>query len=268
MCEQSVRMDAKVDLAVIVSSCDAFQDCWIPLEESFSLYWPDCCFPIYLITNKKTYEGYFMTSLKVGVDRGWASNMITALSRICEEYVLYLQEDYWLSRPFHSEAICRELNYMKSRNLDYLRLTSPYFDHFGRECSHAFSPVEVPYGVCLQGAIWKKTTFLKVLVPGWSGWDFENRVAGFCSEQDIQIRSEVMLSNATFLQYVEGTAVRKGRWTRAGSAFLKRIGHGELIKMRITEGRIRSFLNRHRQGRMNLICSTFLRLMDRYNMNV
>lgn len=41
--------------ALLVNTCDKFEDCWIPFFSLLKKYWPDCSGKIYLNTEYKSY---------------------------------------------------------------------------------------------------------------------------------------------------------------------------------------------------------------------
>ena len=53
--------------AILVNTCDKFEDCWEPFFKLFALYWPDYKGPIYLNTEYKTftYGNLNIISLKI-----------------------------------------------------------------------------------------------------------------------------------------------------------------------------------------------------------
>ena len=86
-------------VAIIVSSFDKYSTCWEPFAHGVSKYWPDCPYPIYLITNRKDFCIGQVTALKIGVDQGWASNLKFALEQINVDYIyLEIKYDFWYSK--------------------------------------------------------------------------------------------------------------------------------------------------------------------------
>ena len=98
-------------VAVVVSSCDAFFDCWRPFAFFFRKFWGDCPFPVYLIANRLEVRSEFLRAIRVGEDKGWATNMEIALQRIDAPYILYFQEDYLLTGPVNREQLASDLGF-------------------------------------------------------------------------------------------------------------------------------------------------------------
>lgn len=259
-------------ISIIVSSCDAFRDCWEPFVFSLTKYWPDLPYKIYIVSNYQSIDDEKVKFIKVGEDKGWASNLKVALNEINTEYVLYLQEDYWLTSPVNTIKFISQINYCINMGIDYLRLNFPYNDKYKKDNEHAECCISTDkYALCLQVAIWKKDTLMKLLVDGWSGWDYEAKVCRYSIEKGIPVKAEVVLSNADdiIIHYIEGTAVRKGKWTLSGALFLKANGYDSLIPKRETEGWLISHLSIWRN---NVFChypsSAILRFLNKLKWNV
>ena len=215
-------------MIVLVSSCDDYSDCWLPFYKAFQSAWPTCPYPVRLITNSLQFtpddKADNFSCIPVGTDKGWASNLQHALDTMVEkpDYLLYMQEDYWLSTKIEDAFIREQLDYAVANQLDCLRLTFPWNDIRALDGMHASSlAYEHPYAICLQAAIWKTTSLERLLVSGWSGWDFESKVLSLgVSSLRVQVLLEKVSRN--YFHYVD--AVRKGRWTRDGVKYQKKWG--------------------------------------------
>src|SRR3989344_9116599 len=85
--------------AIVVSSFDGFVDLWEPFFTLLFRYWPDCPYPIYLISNSKTYDHPRVTTVAIGEDGKWANNLFIALDQIPATHIIYMQDDYFLTGP-------------------------------------------------------------------------------------------------------------------------------------------------------------------------
>jgi len=210
---------------VIISSCDAYQDAWEAFFALFFRYWPDCRFPLYLITNDSSYPDDRVISIKLGEDQGWASNMRRVLAGVDSDYLIYMQEDYFLCRPVDNERIISLLHYAISEKAACLRLypspapDKPYSDNpeVGKIA------LEAPYRVSLQAAIWNKHILNDLIVDGESSWEMEIKgtvrsrsiTTPFLSVKDLQNPA---------LPYIHRTAIFKGRWTKKAIELCHREG--------------------------------------------
>jgi hypothetical protein len=216
------------NVTVLISSFDGYSDCWGPVCHGFTKYWPDCPYPILLMTNRRDFPHPRIATLKVGGGTDWSERMVTALDRIPTRYVLYFQEDYWISAPVDTARITSYVDLMEQHGLNYLRLLakpipdadSPYDPRLGTLADDA------PYRTSVQISFWQRDVFQALLNPPESVWQFE--VHG-------TIRSRAY--GATFVSvkrhgdddYHHGiryvcTAVNYGKWARMAKTYAAREG--------------------------------------------
>ena len=100
--------DLRDSVAIVISSCDAFFDAWRPFHSFLRKFWPDCPFPIFLITNELEISSPRIHAIAVGPDRGWSSNLIAALEQIAFPHILYFQEDYFLTEPVRNAQLAQD----------------------------------------------------------------------------------------------------------------------------------------------------------------
>ncbi len=199
----------KTNCSIIISSFDGFSDVWEPFFKLFFRYWPNCPFPIYLITNYKQYQNPKVVSLKLGEDCGWADNLKKALDRINTKYVLYLQEDYLLNKPVDNNRIKQLLHLIDKYKASHLRLWPTKIT-----ANRYFSPELVEllpgakYRLSTQAAFWNKDDLREFLRPGESGWKFE------LENDNAKRKDKLFLSvrrNEPAIHYF-ATAIKKGIW--------------------------------------------------------
>ncbi|TCD21059.1 hypothetical protein EZ456_19190 [Pedobacter psychrodurus] len=89
---------AKNNVALLVHACDRYEFLFKGFDYTFSENW-DFEIPCnyYFATEVKEVEVNGFTNIKSGKGE-WADRLVTLLSNIDEEYVLYFQEDMWLSK--------------------------------------------------------------------------------------------------------------------------------------------------------------------------
>jgi hypothetical protein len=100
--------DFQSSVAVVVSSCDAFFDAWQPFSAFLKKFWSDCPLGIFLLTNELQVRSPRIRPIVVGPDRGWSSNLLAALAQIPHSWLLYLQEDYFLTAPVQTAQLARD----------------------------------------------------------------------------------------------------------------------------------------------------------------
>ena len=204
-------------VAVLVSSCDAFFDVWRPFAFFFRKHWADCPFPVFLIVNELQIRSASIQALPVGPDRGWASNMKSALERLDMSHVLYLQEDYFLDRAVRREQLAEDLTYAFTHNADAFCLRAR------SDLEPGFQPINDRFGVVppdsdgrtrCQTTLWKRESFLGALRDGETAWEMESR--GSERTRDMLALSYSTREDAS-LSYLMSGIVR-GLWTREALA--------------------------------------------------
>lgn len=205
-----MTLNIRPDCAVIVSSCDAYADVWEPFFTLFFRYWPDCPFPIYLISNEKIYPDTRVTTLRVGPDKGWATNTQEALGRITTPYILWIVEDLFLEKSTDTDHVVRLLEYLKERHAATVRLfpspppdtTFPNALDIGVMSNHA------DYRVSLLAGLWDKEIFISLIREGETAWQME--IDG--TERSRSLDAEFFSAQRPVLHFLERTMIVRGKW--------------------------------------------------------
>jgi hypothetical protein len=236
--------------AILVSSCDAFSDCWLPMIHSFKKYWPDCEYPIYFVTNFKSIDEKGITFIKVGQDKGFGSNMNKALELIEVDTVILFLDDYFLNKCIKNTMIRSHITYFIKESIDFLKID--YHDIIYRDenrIGNSFyceNPLDLKYSVNTAIALWKKEVLKSLCVEGISAWDFERNGISNIKKKNLHIKSATILStsieNNTIKKISGPGAVCKGRWTMEGIEFLKKNGFSSLISKREIEGKFTRYI--------------------------
>ncbi len=167
--------------AVLVSSCDAFFDAWRPFAFFFRKHWPDCPWRVFLIVNDLDVRSNWMTPIRVGRDRGWSDNLRVALDGIDADYLLYFQEDYFLTAPVNAARLATDCAFCLEHGVDHLclkELLLPEVAAWPRadgRADLAVIPAESSWRTRLQVTLWRRTALLDAVRPGESAWVFEAR---------------------------------------------------------------------------------------------
>lgn len=230
-------------VAIVISSCDAYSHCWPPMLHSLQLHWPDCPFPVFIVSNEQeTGNAQF---LKAGPDRGWGPNLNKALAAIDYDYILYLQEDYFLNHRVDTKMMMQHFDYCRSQNVDYLRLCWPFQDKHRVAEIYCDDRLAFRYALCLQAAIWRKSLLQQLSGEVTTAWDFERKITRIIAAKQIPVKARVLHSSffpAAGISVVDGTAIRKGLWTVAGARYLAENGFSGLLPLRKVEGWLTTLL--------------------------
>jgi hypothetical protein len=203
--------DFKGSVALLVSSCDAFFDAWRPFCAFFNKFWSDCPLEIFLLTNTLQISSDRIRGISVGEDRGWSSNLLIALERMTHPYVLYFQEDYFLTAPVERTQLARDFAEAMEMDADSLcfRARSKF--------DPGFQPLNDRYGVVplesegrtrCQVTLWRRSALQSILREGETAWNFEAR--GSARTQSMKILSYASRENAP-ISYLM-SAISRGLW--------------------------------------------------------
>ena len=165
----------KKTCCVLVVSCDNYSDLWEPFFELFRRFWPDCSFPVYLLTNKMKPEIRNLTVLSVGEDISWSDNLLKALTLIPEDHVLLFIDDLFLYDCVNTAAIQQIVTFVVNNDANCV-IMDPHMkpDYPQNEIMGVLSKGAI-YRTSTVLPIWRKSTLSELLVPGESAWDFEIR---------------------------------------------------------------------------------------------
>jgi hypothetical protein len=162
------------ECAILIASCGAYTDAWDPFFTLFKRYWPDCPFPVYVVTDKGRAPEPAQT-IVLDKDHGWADNVKIALDRINRPYVIYILDDVPLRRKVDTKRILHVLEIMKKEQAGYVRLyPSPGPDSsFKSYAEVGLIAPSAPYRTSTMAAIWDVRTFKKLLLSGENAWQME-----------------------------------------------------------------------------------------------
>ena len=220
-------------MSVAVSSCDAFFDAWRPFAFFFRKFWPRCPFPVHLITNNLDVRSSFIRAVRVGADKGWAANMQVALHEIATPYILYFQEDYFLTSAPDEEQLARDIEFALAQDAaslcfrDLSGLEPPTAQSTDRLL--LVSP-ESKGRTRLQVTLWKRDALAQLLRPGENAWEMEAR--GSDRARELRMFTYARNEEAP-LRYLMSAVVR-GLWTPEALALCAQ--HGFEIRPHFRRG--------------------------------
>ena len=174
--------------AILVNSCDKFDDCWIPffiLWQKFGIKSLDHA--VYLCTERKHFEapGVSVQSLCVCTANGWMGShaptwswcLKKALEAIQEDFVLYFQEDYFLTKSIDEEAVRFVLATMvEHQDIGCVHLTGIGIRRTLQDSDYPGLRKGDPkdwYYVSCQAALWRKSILSSLIREHESAWQFE-----------------------------------------------------------------------------------------------
>ncbi len=246
---------------LLISSCDAYSDAWSPLFALLKRYWPDCPFPIFLVSNEQTIDITGVSCITLGEDQKWASNMLRALDVLPYEQILYFQEDYFLQRPVDNDTIFEMLKFARDSGAGYIRLTGapdPDVPHENSLGLGLLSP-DLKFRVSLQAALWQRQTLLDLLVPGESGWDME--IVGTARAKQLEAPFFGVYRRNPIIDYYEATGILKGKWVPGALRLCRREGIEVDTSARETHSEWPFIVKRFRNTPVIKACRTWFKRM-------
>jgi hypothetical protein len=173
--------------SIVISSCDAYSDCWEPFFKLFSTFWKDCPYPLILLSERKDCSavntfGLNVTSFTAAEPDEtripWANQWVNFLRQYPEDHFFYFQEDYFLEQQVRTDYVEKAHQFTLAEDGAHFGLSL-----FGTRSPRIPHPrldwIECPswrsrYRINLQAGLWKKEAFLAYLRPDESAWGFEH----------------------------------------------------------------------------------------------
>ena len=205
---------------ILVVSCDRYADVWPHFFALFWKHWPDCPYPVFLGSNRLTYDDPRVTTIAVGEDRSWATSVSAMLDQLDSSHVILLLEDFLLLKPVDSERLQRLVKLGEQANVGCLHLFTVYpppRPHPQYEGIGYYEPFDAD-AVNAQAALWRTDTLRKLLVPGFNPWEFEmigNKMRNYMPEEIWGVYDAPIV----YEQVVE-----KGKWKPSGLEICRAAG--------------------------------------------
>lgn len=211
------------NLAVFINTSDGFDDCWDPFFDLFYCYTDKLQKNIYLNTEAKSYahSNLEINCTKVNSSAPnrkltWSEATKIGIQQTKEDFILYFQEDYFLTEKIDEKKIAHCLKMMsQNQELGCVQLTNigsrrPFLESDYRQL--AIIPAKAKYSISTQVALWRKEVFLKYLEDWESGWQFE--IFGTLRARDrTEVFSSCVLNQDSKppVNYL-ATGIIKGKW--------------------------------------------------------
>ena len=165
-------------IAVLIISCDNYSDLWETCSKMFDLKWPDCPYDKFLLSNELPYFGSSFSSLTVGFDSDWSSNVKRGLEVLRSkgyEYVYTMVEDYYFDDVINTQEIESCFNSFLLINGDFLRTHMAINPQIIEMVSPFFGKVKnyIPYRQTCAFSLWRIDVLFDLLLDGENAWEFE-----------------------------------------------------------------------------------------------
>ena len=193
------------DTAILIVSCDAFSDLWLPVITSLRQHWQECPYKIYLSSNYLMPDFYGVTVLAIGEDVSWSDNLRLALTRIEENNVLLHIDDLIHYNNVDFKGIKLIFNWFSNSEANYVRCHSTHL--IRTQEKQLVRPVAKGnlYRISTQFSLWNKNTLLSLLRPGENAWEFE-----LLGSERADAMDGIYVTTKNYFSFVNG--VIKGKW--------------------------------------------------------
>jgi len=184
----------KIDnnIAMVLSSCDKYEDTWAPFFIQLHKYWPNFSMPVYLSTETKSYS---FSNFKIEcplskkkVYKQWSERLLKLLESVNEEYILFMLDDFWLTETVDTKSFLNCYTYLKNNSaIGFICLKQEIKDYSSQEDKNNVHDCEYPelwecskekaFRITTQAGIWRKKYLIKLLRKHESAWYFETRAS-------------------------------------------------------------------------------------------
>lgn len=169
-------------VALLVHSCDRYEFLFKGFDYFFLKYWDQnipCNY--YFATEEKEVDVKGFINIKSG--KGEWSKRLAYLINNCipEEYIIYMQEDMWLSKPVNDKFFSELFTTAINNNWDHIKLHS--LDCYKTEPTSHFiegfnitkvKNKESNFLMCHEVTLWKKNALLEQLTKSENPWENEH----------------------------------------------------------------------------------------------
>ena len=225
--------DNKVEIAVLVNSCDAYSDLWEYYFYFVNTYWADCPYQYYMNTETKkcdykTQAGQVKT-LNSGKKLKWSHRILVALNNIKENYVIMMCEDSFFYDKVRQDILldCEKMLQQDS-SIGCISFDQHIPDNFSLGKSGEQFRIRNNKENFLATAycsLWKKSYLKKILRKTESPWDFE--LYGTVRARHYKEKQYVVTPGAPLVFPFEikgnaGCGVSGGKWSKGNIALFKK----------------------------------------------
>jgi len=114
-----------IKIALIVHTCDRYKLLYPGFSYFFKKNWPYGDLPVsyYFLTEDIDYQSDIFTNIKTGKGE-WSERLLNGLKQIPEAYILYFQEDMWLSKPVNADTVAKVIDFSINNQVNLVKLSS------------------------------------------------------------------------------------------------------------------------------------------------
>jgi len=156
-------------IPIVLHTMDSYSKYWNPWYVLFRKYVSNTG-PIYFLTEEKEPD-FVNDIIHIKTGKGeWGQRLLNGLSKIDTDLIFYMQEDFWVQKPFNLNDDYFLL--FKKYNMDALRISSNsklYTLESIEENLFKYSQVS-NYTISHQFTLWNKRFFMENILPNETPW--------------------------------------------------------------------------------------------------
>ncbi|MBO4323101.1 MAG: hypothetical protein J5836_00410 [Clostridia bacterium] len=173
------------DVTILVSSCDLYEDAWMPFFRLLEKNWQNCEYPKILSTERKVFDFQGVKTINYPfVDEravSWTERLRYTLNQIKSEYVLWFLDDFFLTEPVDEKGFEKALSLIESdKDIGLIKFlpiekntSAPTGDLDSYYCEVPVRKKTFRTRVCVS--LFKRKYFLDLLYGDESPWQYERQ---------------------------------------------------------------------------------------------
>ena len=207
------------NVAILINSCDSYNDVIDLNLCAINEFWNNCSYPIYINTESIKYKNNNLNvttlNLLPGKKNNWGSRFMDSLSRIKEEYIIVILDDFILESLIPKNQLDSIIQLMKiNSNIGAYYLNHGFFSLSYNSDFNLYVVDKSNYYLINTGpAIWRKNVLLNLLEAKDNPWAWEffamyrkpAKIYNICSVKDSN-------ENIYNYNYKKGGAIYRGKW--------------------------------------------------------
>lgn len=173
-------MEYKQKLAILVLSCDKYKYAWDDFFNLRDMFWQDCPYPWYVVTESVDYIRDGVKVIKCGKEKNWTGRFKHAVEVSGAEFVAVYLEDFFIEEQIDNKIIADELELMEKNNVSMINVGDVFSWIIKQPKAKLFAdnliiiPKHLRYGISASLSIWRTSFLIDYLGDNdCSAWDFE-----------------------------------------------------------------------------------------------
>lgn len=210
-------------LEILVNSCDAYEDVWLPFFHALRFYWNSEVPPIILNTEKKSFnlEGLNIRRPSESIvdfkrHDDWGGRLLNALDCVNTEYVFMVFDDHIVESPIDLGEISRCIEILDIKpEICAFYMINPFLTLESNDSEDRFSEVTPGSDYILNSApgVWRRDDLVRFVRKGDNPWAWEFFGSARVHTSGKKVFAPKEGSTPVYsLQHSLGGAIYRGKW--------------------------------------------------------